>query len=187
MITYQFGFRKKLSTTRQLLRITESIKEDLESGWETRAVFLDIAKVFDRVWTDGLLYTLIVWIPCRIIRHIATYLQGRHFIVRVGSNLSSERVIKDRIVQGSKVGPKLFNISVNDIPIPRNCQIQLCLLANDTAIMSTSTQQTVMENLKNYMTQLGKWLIMWKIKVNTDKCQIVYFMRRRSNPSPPML
>ncbi|GBM02815.1 hypothetical protein AVEN_51999-1 [Araneus ventricosus] len=28
---------------------------------------------------------------------------------------------------------------------------------------------------------------MWKIKVNTDKCQAVYFTRRRKVPDPPKL
>ncbi|GBM89008.1 putative RNA-directed DNA polymerase from transposon BS [Araneus ventricosus] len=159
MIPYHFRFRKKLSTVQQILRISESIREGFESGWETGAVFLDIDKAFDRVWTDGLLYKLIVMrIPGSIVRLIATYLEGRLFIVRVGNNLSSERVIRTGEVQGSKVGPKLFNIFVNDIPSPRNCQTQLCLFADDTAIMSTGTAQTIMENLNNYLTQLGKWL-----------------------------
>ncbi|GBM08569.1 putative RNA-directed DNA polymerase from transposon X-element [Araneus ventricosus] len=122
-----------------------------------------------------------------IIKLIATYLQGRLFTVRVESNLSSERVIGAGVVQGSKVGPILFTIFVNDIPSPRNCQTQLCLFADDTAVMSTGTPQTIMDDLNTYLTQLGKWLIQWKIKVNTDKCQAVYFTRRRSNPNPPML
>ncbi|GBL82343.1 putative RNA-directed DNA polymerase from transposon BS [Araneus ventricosus] len=99
IIPYQFGFRKQLSTAQQLLRITESIREGVDSGWETGAVFLDIAKAFDRVWTDGLIYKLITMrIPGSIIMLIATYLQGRLFTVRVGSNLSSERVIRAGVV-----------------------------------------------------------------------------------------
>nr|GBN24302.1 putative RNA-directed DNA polymerase from transposon X-element [Araneus ventricosus]GBN24314.1 putative RNA-directed DNA polymerase from transposon X-element [Araneus ventricosus] len=191
MIPYKFGFRKNLSTAQQLLRIKDSIREGFESGWETGAVLLDIAKAFDRVWSDGLIYKLITMpIPGSIIMLIATYLQGRLFTVRVGSNLSSERVIRAGVVQGSKVGPILFNIFVNDVPSPRNCQSQLCLFADDTAVMSTGTPQTIMEDLNTYLTQLGKWLIQWKIKViiiKTDKCQAVYFTRRRSNPNPPML
>ncbi|GBM81257.1 hypothetical protein AVEN_236457-1 [Araneus ventricosus] len=95
----------------------------MDEGWNTGAVFLDIAKAFDRVWTDGLLYKLIVLRIPGSIRLMATYLRGRRFAVRVGSNLSSERAIAAGVVQGSKVGPKLFNIYINDIPSPRNCQI----------------------------------------------------------------
>ncbi|GBN41845.1 RNA-directed DNA polymerase from mobile element jockey [Araneus ventricosus] len=53
--------------------------------------------------------------------------------------------------------------------------------------MSTGEPNKVVEELNNYLDQLGKWLIMWKIKVNADKCQAVYFTRRRKVPDPPKL
>ncbi|GBN27840.1 putative RNA-directed DNA polymerase from transposon BS [Araneus ventricosus] len=173
------------TTVQQLLRITEVIREGMDEGWDTGAVFLDIAKAFDRVWTDGLVYKLIeLRVPGSIIRLIATYLRGRHFAIRVGNSLTSERAIDAGVVQGSKVGPYLFNIYVNDIPSPRNCQTKICLFADDTAVMSTGASAHVMTSLNEYLDQLGRWLIRWKIQVNSDKCQSVYFTRRRSTPSP---
>ncbi|GBO35418.1 putative RNA-directed DNA polymerase from transposon X-element [Araneus ventricosus] len=78
IIPFQFGFRKNLSTVQQLLRITEVMREGMDEGWDTGAVFLDIAKAFDRVWTDGLVYKLIeLRVPGSIIRFIATYLSTR--------------------------------------------------------------------------------------------------------------
>ncbi|GBM60583.1 putative RNA-directed DNA polymerase from transposon X-element [Araneus ventricosus] len=118
--------------------------------------------------------------------HLAS-LRGRRFAVRVGSDLSSERAIDAGVAQGSKIGPILFNIYVNEIPSPRNCQTRLRLFADDTDVMSTGESIKVMEDLNYYLEQLGKWLIMWKIKVNADKCQAVYFTRRRKVPDPPKL
>ncbi|GBN28315.1 putative RNA-directed DNA polymerase from transposon X-element [Araneus ventricosus] len=152
IIPFQFGFRKNLSTVQQLLRITEVIREGMDEDWDTGAVFLDIAKAFDRVWTDGLVYKLIeLRVPGSIIRLIATYLRGRHFAIRVGNSLSSERAIDSGVVQGSKVGPYLFNIYVNDIPSPRNCQTKICLFADDTAVMSTGASTHVMTSLNEYL------------------------------------
>ncbi|GBN45511.1 putative RNA-directed DNA polymerase from transposon X-element [Araneus ventricosus] len=188
LIPYQFGFRRNLSTVQQLLLLTEFVREGMDEGWDTGAVFLDISKAFDRVWTDGLLYKLIkLRIPGSIVRLMATYLRGRRFAVRVGSNLSSERAIAAGVVQGSKVGPKLFNIYVNDIPRPRNCQTRLCLFADDTAVMNTGASNNITDELNSYLDLLGKWMISWKIKVNTDKCQAVYFSRRRNIPDNPKL
>ena len=42
----------------QLLRITHDIYQSLEHGLETRAVFLDVSKAFDKVWHNKLLFKL---------------------------------------------------------------------------------------------------------------------------------
>ncbi|GFV19637.1 probable RNA-directed DNA polymerase from transposon X-element [Trichonephila clavipes] len=49
LIPEQHGFRPRLSTTHQLLRVVEYIKEGNNMGQCTAAVFLDIQKAFDRV------------------------------------------------------------------------------------------------------------------------------------------
>ena len=38
--------------------ITRDIYQSLDDGLETRAVFLDISKTFDKVWHEGLLFKL---------------------------------------------------------------------------------------------------------------------------------
>ena len=56
----QSGFRPGDSTVNQLLSITHKIYSAFEEfpSRETRAVFLDICKAFDKVWHDGLLFKL---------------------------------------------------------------------------------------------------------------------------------
>ena len=54
----QSGFRPGDSTINQLLSITTEIFEAFESLDETRAVFLDISKAFDKVWHEGLCFKL---------------------------------------------------------------------------------------------------------------------------------
>ncbi|GBM10645.1 hypothetical protein AVEN_152294-1 [Araneus ventricosus] len=51
--------------------------------------------------------------------------------------------------------------------------------------MSTGASDHVMTNFNECLDQLGRWIIQWKIEVNSDKCQSVYFTRRRSTPDPP--
>ena len=51
----QSGFRPGDSTINQLLSITPEIYNAFESLDETRAVFLDISKAFDKVWHEGLM------------------------------------------------------------------------------------------------------------------------------------
>ena len=57
---YQSGFRPGDFCIYQLLAITHDIYLSFDSSLslETRGVFLDISKFFDRVWHDGLLFKL---------------------------------------------------------------------------------------------------------------------------------
>ena len=54
----QSEFKPGNSCISQLLRITHDIYQSLDDGLETRAVFLDISKAFDKVWHEGLLFKL---------------------------------------------------------------------------------------------------------------------------------
>jgi hypothetical protein len=54
----QFGFRPRHSTSLQLARLVERVTRNFCEKRLTGAVFLDVAKAFDTVWIDGLLYKL---------------------------------------------------------------------------------------------------------------------------------
>ncbi|GBP40344.1 Probable RNA-directed DNA polymerase from transposon X-element [Eumeta japonica] len=55
----QYSFRTGHSTTLQLIRMLHHLASEMNCGRHTVAMFLDIEKVFDRVWHDGLLYKLL--------------------------------------------------------------------------------------------------------------------------------
>ena len=46
---YQFGFRSKRSTASAILYFTEHIRQSLNSGQITGAIFIDLRKAFDTV------------------------------------------------------------------------------------------------------------------------------------------
>ncbi|GBM26820.1 hypothetical protein AVEN_185800-1 [Araneus ventricosus] len=74
LIPFHFGFRKGLSTTEQLIRMTEPIREGFNNYADTAAVFIDIAKAFSRVWIlrDK-------WIKCRIFLTVSVgLLRDKH-------------------------------------------------------------------------------------------------------------
>ena len=54
----QPGFRPGGSAINQLFSITHEIYNAFEYHHDTRAVFLNISKAFDKVWHDGLLLSL---------------------------------------------------------------------------------------------------------------------------------
>ena len=54
----QSGFKPGDSYISQLLCITHDIYQSHDDGLETRPVFLDILKAFDKVWHKGLIFKL---------------------------------------------------------------------------------------------------------------------------------
>ena len=54
----QSGFRTGDSCINPLLSITYDIFHCFDEGMETRPIFLDISKAFDKVWDKGLIYKL---------------------------------------------------------------------------------------------------------------------------------
>jgi hypothetical protein len=91
----QFGFRPRHRTSLQLARLIERITRNFGEKRLTGAVFLDVAKVFDTVWINGLLYKLtLLNFPSYIVHTNSSYLRTgrskrlsrrpRHLVVACG-------------------------------------------------------------------------------------------------------
>ena len=52
----QSGFRTRDSSINQALSVTHDIYCSFDEGFETKAIFLDISKVFDKFWHERLIY-----------------------------------------------------------------------------------------------------------------------------------
>ena len=71
----EFGFRPRHSTSLHLALLVERINRNFSERRLTGAVFLDIAKAFDTVWIEGLLYKLtILNFPSYLVHIISSYL-----------------------------------------------------------------------------------------------------------------
>jgi hypothetical protein len=76
----QFGFRPGHSTSLQLSHLVERITKNFGEKRLTYPVFLDVAKAFDIVCINGLLYKVtILNFPPYFIHTISSYLRGRTF------------------------------------------------------------------------------------------------------------
>jgi hypothetical protein len=76
----QFGFRTKHSTALQLARLVVRVSRNFDEKRLTGAVFLDVAKAFDTVCVDGLLYKPTnLNFPSYLVKIISSYLKGRTF------------------------------------------------------------------------------------------------------------
>ena len=80
-----------------------------------RGVFLDISKVFDKVWDKGLLFKLKSYVvEVELLFSLACYLSNREQRVVLNGQTSDWRKINSGAPQGSVLGLLLFLIYIND-------------------------------------------------------------------------
>jgi hypothetical protein len=64
----------------QLARLVERVNRNVDKRRLTGAVFLDVAKAFDTVWVEGLLYKLtILNFPSYLVKTLSSCLHHRTF------------------------------------------------------------------------------------------------------------
>jgi hypothetical protein len=126
----------------------------------------DVAKAFDTVWIDGLLYKLtLLNFPSYIVHTISSYLRGRTFEASFQTATSSRRGMRAGVAQGCLISPVLFSLYV-DMPSPSH-HVELALYADDTAVIATSRKPTLLVSfLESYLNDLQRWLSEWRIAIN---------------------
>ena len=174
----QFGFRPRKSNSLQLARLVERITRNFGEKRITGAVFLDVAKAFDSVWIDGLLYKLtLLNFPSYLVHTISSYLRGRTFEASFQTATSSRRGTRAGVAQGGLISPVLFSLYVNDMPIPSH-HVELALYVDDTAVIATSRKPTLLVSyLESYLNDLQRWLSEWRIAIYVSKSTAIIFAR----------
>jgi hypothetical protein len=147
---------------------------------------LDVAKAFDTLWVDALLYRLMVLnFPSYLVKTISSYLKGRTFEASFQTATSTSRCMRAGVAQGGIISPVLFSLYVNDMPSPSR-PIELAVYADDTAVIATSRQPALLvKYLEAYLSDLERWLSEWRIAINVSKSSAILFAKAgRRIPKP---
>ena len=143
-------------------------KIDGNPSLETRGVFLDMSKAFDKVWHKGLLFKLKCYgVEGDFYNILANYLQERKQRVVLNGKSSSWLDVNAGVPQGSVLGPLLFLIYINDLP--ENLVSISKLFADDTSIFSTVFDvNKSSEDLNKDLENVKNWAFQWKMTFNPD-------------------
>jgi hypothetical protein len=143
---------------------------NFDEKWLTGAVFLDVAKAFETVWVNGLIYKLtILKFPSYLVNTISSYLNSRTFEASIHSATSTIRRMQADVAQGGLISPVLFSLYVNDMISPSR-HVELALYADDTAVITTSLRTALLvKYLETYLSVLERWLSNWRIAINVSK------------------
>ena len=108
--------RKEYSTNHVLSRLIENWKAALDSKLFKGAVLMDLSKAFDCIPYDLLITKLHAdGFSFEMLTFLNSYLRNRKQCVKINNNWSEFSKILSGLPQGSILGPKLFNIFLNDL------------------------------------------------------------------------
>lgn len=140
--------------------------------------FFDISKAFDKVWWPGLLFKLInLNLPPYILVWIKNFLENRRFKVKVNDSFSNFGNISAGVPQGAIISPLLFNLYINDIPKRDKPNVSYSELYADDLIsfFIFNIKGNIEKIINNYLKEIERWLVKWKLKMSTKKCSYLIF------------
>ena len=111
----QFGFRAKHSTVHAQLALTDHFYREIDNNNICILVSLDLSKAFDKVNRELLLHKF-AWY--NIGTHwFESYLNQRSQHVSINGKVSQTKFTNTGVAQGSLLGPILFALLINDLPL----------------------------------------------------------------------
>lgn len=145
----------------------------------TGMVLFDGEKAFDTVWHDGLLHKLIkLKFPIYLVKIIQSFLTDRSFKVRVNRSISESKDVCAGVPQGSRLSSKLYSLYLSDFPNIVN--IIIAFFADDLAILTTSSNRNIIQmRLQNALNTIHSYFTKWRLKINPEKSQSIFFTRKR--------
>ena len=180
----QFGFQPGKSTLCQLLKFTSGVLDALDHKLHVDTIYLDFSKAFDSIPHEELLFKLRSFgITGQLWSWFQAYLTSRRQCVAVNGVLSTFLPVKSGVPQGSILGPLLFILYVNDLPIELY-NSSIFLFADDTKGYKIIRSPTDRHLLQQDLDNICNWSRKWKLRLNSNKCSFTQFQLSHSSELP---
>ena len=182
---HQSGFLPKHSTTSQLCFLLHKWHAALERGNSAHIAFLDLSKAYDRVSIAGLIYKLSqIGLSVPTLKWFSSFLTAREQCVKINGQKSQWLKLKSGIPQGTVLGPTLFLLFINDLPV--NLSEDCSIFADDTTAYSIggSSEETA-QALSSDLQKAHDWATTWGMLFNAEKSKhLMVVDKSRLTPAP---
>lgn len=181
MSDYQHGFFPGRSVITNLSVFNEYITRQMDSGRQIDAIYLDFSKAFDTVNHELLCKKLNNYgFSDPLCAFLHSFLNDRNQFVLFNNNKSFEYVARSGVPQGSKLGPLLFIIFINDL-----CNnIKECkslLYADDLKIYNVINNIEDCMLIQSTLSSLQQWCNDNFLSLNVEKCITCSYSRKKNN------
>jgi len=176
----QHAFRKQKSCVTQLVQYVHSLAKTLDSGGQTDVIYLDMAKAFDRVPHEKLVYKLEMFgLRNPLLAWIKDYLTNRRRRVIIEGTASDWKPVTSGVPQGSIIDPILFLVYVNDIMENLSAGTSFPLYADDAKCARVINDFNDCYTLQNDLTAIYDWSKLWEMNFNLQKCKQLCITRKK--------
>ena len=180
---FQSGFRSGHSTETALTLMTEPWLKAINEGKIVGTIMVNFRNAFDLVDHDLLLHKLSLY-KCgtSFLRLMTSYLKSRTQVVSVNGTKSNVGEISSGVPQGSILGPLLFLIFINDLPLVLSKNgLAIDLYADDTTIYDIQSDLETLKssNVQESLLILQRWCGENGMLLNTEKTKVMLITTRQ--------
>lgn len=171
----QFGFRKRRNTGQALEEFANVANDIMDNRRHGLGLFIDFSKAFDTIEHKQMIDAMHrLGVRGPYLSWFSSYLKDRKFIVKVGNSASEEKSPRYGVPQGSKIGPILFLIYLNEILDKlENCHI--FAFADDVLLLSDHKDIRIAEgNLQRDFTLFTDWAHNNGLIINLQKTCLMH-------------
>ena len=122
------------------------------------------------------------------VSFLTSYLQDRTQRVFLNGQYSTEGIVECGIPQGSVLGPLLFCIFINDLPLNITNDNAICdLFADDNSIHSCGSDlQSVQTSLQEGLNDVSTWCDQNRMVIHPHKTKSMVLTTRQKHQSRPL-
>ena len=185
----QSGFRKHHSCSTAITRMCDTWLSAINNSQLAAAVFLDFRKAFDLVNHNILIDKLQIYTRSEsTVSFIRSFLLNRSQRVVVNTEHSKSGWVECGVPQGSVLGPLLFCIFINDMPLHITNQAVSCdLFADDSSLHTSSSDITTAQfSLQKELNTVVKWSEDNKMIIHPQKTKSIVISTRQKHQRAPL-
>jgi len=177
----QSAFRPNHSTETALIKLTDELLFNMDNDMVTGLAFVDFRKAFDVINHELLLKLSIYGANDLSLKWFGSYLTARKQYVRINGFCSTSKQLLQGVPQGSILGPILFLLFVNDMPLSIR-DSTLDVYADDTTLSKCSSWENVphlTQALDQGLKRLNEWSARNKMFINSQKTKSMLVTDKR--------